>query len=193
MSQSIPNYFRALPVRKTLPKALPAPTSTESLPTQILTAATDCFYLLFRLTLRLSNIVGAEEIQGRSSGVAVIRPVNLLQTRRRSNGKTSHRPDGKARPSLPQSGQPATSALRHPSQLVCFPNESRATAVLPPRLTPPPYSRSPPAPLRLGFEARPAGETGKSRRNSHCVSRPPSRAAYPIKESGVALRHDGFS
>ena len=80
MSQSIPNYFRALPVRKTLPKALPAPTSTESLPTQILTAATDCFYLLFRLTLRLSNIVGAEEIQGRSSGVAVIRPVNLLQT-----------------------------------------------------------------------------------------------------------------
>src|ERR1035441_8526399 len=68
------------PVRKTLPKALPAPTSTESLPTQILTAATDCFYLLFRLTLRLSNIVGAEEIQGRSSGVAVIRPVNLLQT-----------------------------------------------------------------------------------------------------------------
>jgi hypothetical protein len=80
MSQSIPNYFRALPVRKTLPKARPAPTSTESLPTQILTAATDCFYLLFRLTLRLSNIVGAEEIQGRSSGVAVIRPVNLLQT-----------------------------------------------------------------------------------------------------------------
>ena len=96
-------------------------------------------------------------------------------------------------PSLTQSGQPRTSALRHTSQLVCFPNESRATAVLPPRLTPPPYSRSPPAPLRLGFEARPAGETGKSRRNSHCVSRPPSRAAYPSKESGVALRHDGFS
>jgi hypothetical protein len=94
---------------------------------------------------------------------------------------------------LTQSGQPRTSALRHTSQLVCFPNESRATAVLPPRLTPPPYSRSPPAPLRLGFEARPAGETGKSRRNSHCVSRPPSRAAYPSKESGVALRHDGFS
>src|ERR1022692_351818 len=92
-----------------------------------------------------------------------------------------------------QSGQPRTSALRHTSQLVCFPNESRATAVLPTRLTPPPYSRSPPAPFRLGFEARPAGETGKSRRNSHCVSRPPSRAAYPSKESGVALRHDAFS
>src|SRR5450631_3034387 len=92
---------------------------------------------------------------------------------------------------LAQSGQPRTSALRHTSQLVCFPNESRATAVLSPRLTPPPYSRSPPAPLRLDFEARPAGETGKSRRNSHCVSRPPSRAAYPSKESGVALRHDG--
>src|ERR1039457_4824206 len=36
--------------------------------------------MLIRLTLRLSAIVGAEEIQGRSSGVAVIRPVNLLQT-----------------------------------------------------------------------------------------------------------------
>jgi hypothetical protein len=42
--------------------------------------ALDCFYYLFRLTLGLFRIVGAEEIQGRSSGVAVIRPVNLLQT-----------------------------------------------------------------------------------------------------------------
>jgi hypothetical protein len=36
--------------------------------------------MLFRPPLGLSNIVGAEEIQGRSSGVAVIRSVNLLQT-----------------------------------------------------------------------------------------------------------------
>ena len=55
-------------------------TPTEFLPSTILTTPSGCFYKPFPLTLRLSVIVGAEEIQGRSSGVAVIRPVNLLQT-----------------------------------------------------------------------------------------------------------------
>jgi hypothetical protein len=55
-------------------------TSTEFLPFEFLSQLRDCFVSCFRLSRGLSAIVGAEEIQGRSSGVAVIRPVNLLQT-----------------------------------------------------------------------------------------------------------------
>jgi hypothetical protein len=72
----VPNYIR----RSTWSLQMYLRTSTESLPPDIVAPASDCFEVHFRLTLRLSVIVGAEEIQGRSSGVAVIRPVNLLQT-----------------------------------------------------------------------------------------------------------------
>jgi hypothetical protein len=63
-----------------VPRRSASSTSTEFLPLTIRAAASGCFYYLFLVTRRLSAIVGAEEIQGRSSGVAVIRPVNLLQT-----------------------------------------------------------------------------------------------------------------